>query len=179
MDGYKKYQGISVALYGKFILNGADIAPLTVPGVGVFMAFSGNGGCVNQSSCSKLPSQGPVPLGRYWIVDRPQGRLLSYSRANEVSRDIINHYVYGASFKHSEWFALFPDSWGNVNDGRWLDDVWRGNFRLHPGRISKGCITLCHDSDYATLRNALLRTSKIPVTCMKNMQAYGQIEVVI
>mgnify|MGYP004717093105 CR=1 FL=1 len=30
-----------MALNGKLLLNGADIAPLTFPGVGVFMVFSG------------------------------------------------------------------------------------------------------------------------------------------
>lgn len=32
-----------MALNGKMLLNGADIAPLEFPGVGTFMAFTGNG----------------------------------------------------------------------------------------------------------------------------------------
>ncbi len=32
-----------MALKGTLILNGADYAPLNIYGVGVFMAFSGNG----------------------------------------------------------------------------------------------------------------------------------------
>lgn len=167
-----------MALNGKFILNGADISPLIFPGVGTFMAFSGSGAYLNHPGCSMYPSQGPVPPGRYWIVDRPQGRLISYSRLNEVSRDLVNKHIYGAQFRHSEWFALYPEAWGNVNDGMWIQDVWRGHFRLHPGRISQGCITLMHDTDYRLLRNALLRTAKFPVTCMKDMMAYGQIEVI-
>jgi len=37
-----------MALNGRFLLNGADIAPLTFPGVGTFMAFSGNGAYKNR-----------------------------------------------------------------------------------------------------------------------------------
>lgn len=32
-----------MALQGKMIVNGTDYAPFTLYGVGVFMAFSGNG----------------------------------------------------------------------------------------------------------------------------------------
>lgn len=51
-----------------------------------------------------IPKEGPVPAGKYWIVDRPQGGLKS--QLNTVGRDIYNHFANGATFKHSEWFAL-------------------------------------------------------------------------
>jgi hypothetical protein len=69
-------------------------------------------------------------------------------------RDVYNQVVNDATFKHSEWFALWRDD-GGIDDYTWIEGVKRGNFRLHPGTLSEGCITLPHDSDFATLRNAL------------------------
>ncbi|HHW3939851.1 TPA: DUF2778 domain-containing protein, partial [Raoultella planticola] len=40
------------------------------------------------------------------------------------------------------------------------------------------CITLPHDSDFAMLRNALLRTQRVDVPCMSKLKAYGTIEVI-
>lgn len=71
------------------------------------------------------PTVGPVPAGKYWIVDRPEDGL-----------------------------------------------------RLHPGALSEGCITLPHDSDFAMLRNALLRTPRVDVPCMSKLKVYGTIEVI-
>ncbi|NIY48731.1 DUF2778 domain-containing protein [Cedecea colo] len=97
--------------------------------------------------------------------------------SNAFVRDTINKTFYGAEFKHSEWFALYKDDWG-IDDGTWIDDVYRGLFRLHPGTVSKGCITIAHNSDYALIRNALLREPPQPVPCMCSLMARGYIEVV-
>lgn len=121
------------------------------------------------------PTVGPVPAGKYWIVDRPEGGLRS--QFNAGTRDIYNHVVRGAKFRHNEWFALWRDDWG-IDDYTWIADVERGNFRLHPGTLSEGCITLPHDSDFAMLRNALLRTQQVDVPCMRKLKAYGTIEVI-
>lgn len=86
-------------------------------------------------------------------------------------------HIRGQGHKHSEWFALWRDDWG-IDDYTWIESVKRGNFRLHPGVLSEGCITLSHDSDFAMLRNALLRTQRIDVPCTKKLQAYGTIEVI-
>lgn len=123
-----------------------------------------------------IPGKGPIPAGKYWIVDRPPGGLRS--QINAGISDIYNHYASGATFKHSEWFALYRDDL-RIDDYTWIEGVKRGNFRLHPGVLSEGCITLPHNSDFAALRNALLRTQKINVPCMKKLQAYGSIEVII
>jgi len=121
------------------------------------------------------PTVGPIPAGKYWIVDRPEGGIRS--QINTGIRDIYNHAVKGATFSHSEWFALWRDGW-RIDDYTWVEGVKRGNFRLHPGTLSEGCITLPHDSDFAMLRNALLRTPKMDVPCMKELKAYGTIEVI-
>lgn len=165
-----------MALQGKFVINDADYSPLSFPGVGTFMAFSGNGVYRNRGGCGMIPIKGPIPSGKYWILDRPDGG--AYSQFKAGIKDIYNHYHNGASFKHSEWFALWRDDWA-IDDYTWIESVKRGNFRLHPGSLSEGCITLPHDSDFALLRNALLRTTLIDVPCMKALKAYGSVEVIV
>jgi hypothetical protein len=164
-----------MALQGKFLINDAHYSPLMFPGVGTFLAFSGNGAYRNRGACGMIPKMGPVPAGKYWIVDRPEGGLRS--QLNAGIKDIYNHYANGATFKHSDWFAVWRDDL-NIDDYTWIEGVRRGNFRLHPGQASEGCITLPHDSDFAMLRNALLRTQKIAVPCMRSLKAYGMIEVI-
>lgn len=60
-------------LHGKFVINDADYAPLTIYGVGVFMAWSGDQHCRNKNGCFDVPDKGPLPPGKYWIVDRASG----------------------------------------------------------------------------------------------------------
>ena len=47
---------------------------------------------------------------------------------------------------NSDWFALWRDDRG-IDDETWVEGVKRGNFRLHPGTVSEGCITIAHNSD--------------------------------
>jgi len=168
-----------MALNGRFLLNGADIAPLTFPGVGTFMAFSGNGVYKNRGGCGKYSGKkagdGPFPEGNYWIVNRGGGGTIS--KAIAWVKDTYNQHASGAEFRRDEWFALYPDSW-SVNDSLWIEGVKREHFRLHPGVLSDGCITLVSNAEFRTLRNALLATTLIDVPCMKDLKAYGMIEVV-
>lgn len=62
-----------MALHGKFVINDMYYSPLSFPGVGTFTAFSGNGAYRNRGACAMIPKEGPVPAGKYWIVDRPEG----------------------------------------------------------------------------------------------------------
>lgn len=165
-----------MALQGKFVINDSDYSPLSFPGVGTFLAFSGDGIYRNRGSCGMIPVKGPIPAGKYWIFDRPEGGMKS--RLITSVKDTYNYYKKGATFKHSDWFSLWRDDWG-IDDYTWIGSVMRGNFRLHPGTLSEGCITLPHDSDFALLRNALLRTTLINVPCMRDLKAYGSIEVII
>nr|WP_015056327.1 DUF2778 domain-containing protein [Erwinia amylovora]CBX82652.1 conserved hypothetical protein [Erwinia amylovora ATCC BAA-2158] len=163
-----------MALHGSFVLNGADYSPLTFPGVGTFMAFSGSGTNRNRASCAHIPTVGPLPTGKYWIVDRSQGGL--FSQGLSASKDLFNKIFRDAQFGHSDWFALWRDDL-SIDDWTWINSVKRGNFRLHPGTISEGCVTLRRNSDFALLRNMLLRTPLVDVPCMKNLKARGYIEV--
>jgi hypothetical protein len=106
-----------------------------------------------------------LPPGTYYIVDRPAGGLLGPLR----------DFFSGAD----EWFALYNDD-GQADDYTEVCEkkecVIRGNFRLHPGSRSAGCLTLTDLEDYNKLRDALLNTetSTIPGT---NTPYYGTITV--
>ena len=162
-----------MTLHGRLILNGADYSPLAFDGIGVFMAFSGNGAYRNKGACGIITDNGALPPGKYYIVDRPAG-----SKANQIRAWGIDKYksTFYYHVDHSEWFALFRAD-GKVDDQTFYRGVSRGGFRLHPGRVSDGCITLTNQSDYARLRDALLRTKKdkVPGTAL---ESYGTIEVI-
>ena len=164
----------NMALYGNLVLTNADYAPFTLYGVGTFLAFSGNGIYRNRGACSSVLKNGPLPTGKYWIVERGSGGFFSGLKADV--QDTWNRAWYGAAFGRDEWFALYKDDWG-IDDGTWINNVHRGLFRLHPGHLSEGCITIAHNSDYALIRNALIRTQPIQVPCMKMLKARGFIEV--
>jgi hypothetical protein len=166
---------ISMALQGKFIINDADFSPLTIYGVGTFMAFSGRDAYRNHGGCAGIPKFGPIPPGKYWIVQRGEGGY--WSRRKADVKDFVNKVFSGAEFKHSEWFSLYRDD-GAIDDETWIKGVMRNNFRLHPGTRSEGCITIVHNSDYRLIRNALLQTQPMPVPGMEDLMARGWIEVI-
>ncbi|EOY5422122.1 DUF2778 domain-containing protein [Cronobacter dublinensis] len=164
-----------MALFGKFTINNADFSPLLIYGVGTFMAFSGDSTYRNRGGCVALPDKGPLPPGRYLIVDRPQGGAGSRIRTQVI--DAWNS-VADVPSDHTQWFALYRAD-GLLDDYTWINEVKRGNFRLHPvgGQgLSLGCITLQHSSDFALIRDALLATNKVVMG--KGILTYGEIEVV-
>jgi hypothetical protein len=165
-----------MALYGKFLVNNAPLSPLTIFGVGTFMAYSGNNQYRNRGGCTWVKDNGPIPAGKYWIVERPSGG--AGSRTLAWFKDEWNSYR-GAPTNHAEWFALFHDGdvisdWTPVKGGR------RGQFRLHPAGgegLSLGCITLPSRTDFLRIRSALLHTPTIPAR-NSGLNAYGTIEVI-
>ena len=164
-----------MALHGRMILNGADYAPFNLYGVGVFMAHSGLSAYRNNANCGAVPNTGPIPPSKYWIVDRKEGNW--FSQKKEEIHDEINRIIGRHEFGRTDWFALWRDDWG-IDDYTWIEGVRRGNFRLHPGTISKGCITIAHNSDFASIRNALINTSLMQVPCKRTLMARGWVEVV-
>ena len=165
-----------MALQGKFIVNNAPLSPLSIFGIGTFMAISGNGMYRNRGGCTAIKDNGPIPAGRYWIVDRPTGGI--GSRIQTWAKDAANSII-GTPTNHGEWFALYRDD-GKIDDVTWVDGVERGNFRLHPigGRgVSLGCIAVKGRSDYQAIRRALLHTATVPVR-NGDLRAYGMIEVI-
>lgn len=135
-----------------FHLNGGKYATLSVPGVGFFPAFSGNGEAMNSLESSHMPNIGPIPPGRYYILLRGLGGIYTQTK------DSVNAFFTGSN--RSEWFSLYRDD-GLINDETFIDGIRRGEFRLHPigpSGLSKGCITLYSQSDFKVLASALLRT---------------------
>ncbi|MBK0097520.1 DUF2778 domain-containing protein [Erwinia sp. S63] len=163
-----------MALQGKFVLNGADIAPLTVYGVGTFMAFSGQESYINKGGCAHIPNKGPIPPGHYYVVDRPLGSLRNIARG--IAADIGLSIYLRTVIDHFEWFALYRVD-GTIDDKTFYQGVERGSFRLHPGQISEGCITLVHRTDFYRLKTAILNQPKLDIPGSK-LKAYGKIEVI-
>ena len=165
-----------MAFQGKFLVNNAPLSPLTIFGIGTFNAYSGNDIYRGRGGCTAIPDNGPIPAGKYWIVDRPTGGVRS--RAIAAAKDVWNT-VNGSPTRHNEWFALYRDD-GNIDDLTWINGVKRGQFRLHPagGRgVSLGCITLPSYSDFEKIRRALLHTITVPAR-NSGLRAYGTIEVI-
>ncbi len=163
-------------LQGKFIVNDARFCPLIIPGIGTFLAYSGKDQYRNRAGCVGIPGLGPIPQGRYHIVDRPTGGWKGVLRT-----DLHDAYswVTPTPVIKAEWFALYRDE-GSVNDQTWINGVKRGNFRLHPPGpmgISLGCITLQHRSDFIAIRQALLSTQQVKLS--NGLKSYGMNEVIL
>ena len=164
-----------MALQGKFVVNSAPMLTLAMFGVGAFQAFSGDGIYRNRGGCTSIAGKGPIPAGKYWIVERPKGGLASQTQA--WFKDMTNAAL-GSPSHHDQWFALYRDD-GLIDDWTWINGVKRGNFRLHPksgSGVSFGCITLASLADFQRLRYALLQTPVIPAG-NTGLGAYGWIEV--
>ncbi|MDR3430514.1 MAG: DUF2778 domain-containing protein [Rouxiella aceris] len=80
-----------MALHGKFILNDADYSPFTLFGVGTFLAFSGSGIYRNRGACAHVLKSGPLPPGKYWIVDRGSGGF--FSRLKTDIKDTWKQFI--------------------------------------------------------------------------------------
>jgi len=80
--------------------------------------------------------------------------------------------------RKSDWFALYAND-RVIDDERYCAGLLRGQFRMHAksGRgISKGCITLELESDFALLRRLLEATDMEQVPGTKWM-SYGTVVV--
>jgi hypothetical protein len=162
--------------FGRFLVDNKFLSPLSINGLGTFDAYSGNEQFRNRGGCTAVPDNGPIPAGKYWIVDRPKGGVGSQAWAS--IKDTVNSAI-GSAVNHGEWFALYRDD-GAIDDTTWVNGVKRGQFRLHPAGgqgVSLGCITLPSRTDFLRIRNALLHTMTIPAGS-SGLRAYGTIEVI-
>jgi hypothetical protein len=154
----------------QFILNNTQFSTLSCSGVGAFTAFSGNGAGRDNPGAVDQRDIGPLPHGRYYIVDRESGGIMT------GMRDFVLKQLYGID--RTTWFALYRsddviDDWTSINGIR------RGNFRLHPvgpRRLSEGCIALISPAQFKMLRDRLKSTSTISVPGTA-MRAYGTLDV--
>lgn len=147
----------------EFVLNNQPMSKIKGRGLSLD-AFSGREGHFNKCESACLRNVGPIPVGKYYIVDRPTGGV----------RGTINTWALG----RWDWFGLYAiDS--NVDDWVFCNDVERGNFRLHPKGprgISEGCITLERASDFAALRKLILEGGSSAISG-STLQAYGIVNV--
>jgi hypothetical protein len=74
-----------------------------------------------------------------------------------------------------EWFALYRAD-DSIDDLTTVDGVERGQFRLHHGRFSEGCITVHREEDYAKIREKLLNSEPRLIPGTKILY-YGTIQV--
>lgn len=148
-------------------------AQLMVYGVGSYPVLSGRDKFINNASCAFVSDYGSIPVGEYWIVDKPASGL-----RNTIRSEILD-FINGTN--HDEWFGLFSTS--TLSDDMFVNKVRRGQFRLHPLRPdgsgeSWGCITFYKVPDFQLVRTALLRTEKVAVPGSRNgLMAYGKVTV--
>jgi RHS repeat-associated protein len=142
-----------------FTLNRQESSTLKCDCGQEFTAFSGQGEATNNPDYEGTVSVGPIPRGTYYIVDRPTG-----GRFTRADKD--------------KWFGLFRFGRedGLINDYTAVGTELRGQFRLHPGTISEGCVTLRDREEYERLWSLLRSTesAKIPGT---EITYYGTITV--
>ncbi|WP_109740658.1 DUF2778 domain-containing protein [Citrobacter sp. Y3] len=79
---------------------------LRCAGSGVYDVFSGLGHLKNNPD-AYMEKNGPIPPGKYWIVDRPTGGIGSILKQKEKEWRTGNNY--------DEWFALFKND-SLIND---------------------------------------------------------------
>jgi hypothetical protein len=153
-----------------FKLNNRQSSVLLCAGVGAFAAFSGQGVGRDNPAAANKADVGPLPPGRYYIVDRQSG-----GRLGSV-RDYFLERVYGTD--RSMWFALYRND-GVIDDWTVVDGVRRGNFRLHPigpRGLSEGCITMLNPRDFIALHDRLKSTTTMAVPGYSG-RAYGTVDV--
>ncbi|WP_347555500.1 DUF2778 domain-containing protein [Robbsia sp. KACC 23696] len=140
-----------------FALNGKATSIFNCPGFGAVAAFSGQKSGRDNPAATAIASIGPLPRGRYYLVDRQSGGVLGFLY------DLWSKYGVGTT-DHTKWFMLWNPASG---DSTFVNGVWRGSFRLHPmGRmkLSEGCITVVDPATFNRLAD-FLRAQKpgIPV----------------
>lgn len=154
-----------------FLLNNRSISTLMCPGIGGFAAFSGMPVDRDNAAAAGHADSGPLPPGRYYIIDRQSGGHLGWLY------DFARAYGYGTD--RSQWFALYRDD-GKIDDETYINGVRRGAFRLHPigpMRRSEGCITLTSPAGFTKLSGYLRSKGAILAVPGTGLKAYGTVEV--
>lgn len=146
-----------------FNLNWSIFSPFGYNGVSC-TCFSGNGIHRNNPDSTAVASNGPIPTGVYYIVDRQSGGTLGGIRDALTGR--------------SNWFALYRDD-GTIDDETFIESVRRGEFRMHPtgpSRTSLGCITFQYAREFDSMRS-FLRSSPITYIPDTGTITYGTVTV--
>ncbi|MFP3849154.1 DUF2778 domain-containing protein [Pseudomonas sp. W5-01] len=156
--------------YCTYVLNGEPLSELTCEGM-TYEAFSGDvSSYVNNSRYQDVVKLGPLPLGRYYILDRESGGMLGWLRQP------VNDYF--AETDRSEWLSLYRDD-EVVDDMTTINHIQRSAFRIHPvgpRGISQGCVTLTSQLAFDELRT-ILRNRPGEILDDRNIKYYGVLEV--
>lgn len=120
-----------------------------------YEVFSGVGGAANDPAQEANTDIGPIPRGEYYIVARQSGGR--FGGVKDFVRSIFGN-------DPRKWFALIPKNGNGNGDCLNVGGVECCKFRMHPGSISKGCITFRRNDEFHKLRDRLLKTQpgKIP-----------------
>lgn len=146
-----------------FELNSKPLSSFVL-GANTFPAFSGLGLHVNKRLSACVVHQGPIPPGRYFIIDRESGGRLGW--------------LYDLFSGRNDWFALYAND-GRIDDETWCQQVKRGRFRLHPKGprgVSEGCITIDQATDFQRLM-VILRAGKPTTVADGQFSAWGEVAV--
>lgn len=153
-----------------FTLNNQSSSVLQCPGVGTLVAFSGHGVGRNNPAVTDQENIGPIPKGRYYIVDRQSGGHLGRLY------DLWGEFGVGTT-DHTQWFMLWNSSTG---DSTYVGKVKRGAFRLHPvGQLglSNGCITVINPAQFKSFAGQLRKNGPDLPVPGTNFKAYGTVDV--
>jgi hypothetical protein len=147
-----------------FELNNKPMSTFQIGAVISVPAFSGLAPHVNRRNSACLPDLGPIPFGKYFIVDRESGGRLGQ--------------LYDFFSNRADWFSLYAAD-EKVDDETFCNQVKRGHFRLHAKGvqgISKGCIVVNSPPDFNRVRHLLTSSGKHPIPGSA-LLAYGMVTV--
>ena len=165
-----------MSIHGTFELNGQKFSELRLSSINV-KAFSGMGEYRNKRLFHCLKDEGPISLGKYFIVDRSCFNSIICDVKTALGTQKIIRTLTGLT-DYSEWFALYAED-NFIDDRVYCDGIIRGAFRLHPkGRqgISEGCITIDSYPDFQRIRSLIKGTKKYQIDGT-SILSYGTITV--
>lgn len=152
-----------------FHLNGRNLSAFVCPKLGSMPAFSGKPGYLNDPAKVAVAKHGPLPRGRYYIVNAQSGGKLGWLK--ELSER-------GPGTARNPWFALYRND-GKIDDFTFVQGVKRGNFRLYSigsrGTSASG-IALLSIAQFERLRTFLLSQETKPIPGTKT-RYFGIVDV--
>ena len=116
--------------------------------------FSGNGRYTNDPNSTAEPNSGPIPPGKYYVIERQSGGRLG--KIKEL------FYEWWTGNDRTKWLALIAID-DKIDNSTTVNGVIRSNFRMHPGSTSLGCITFMDFSVFEMVRQFILDTESAKV----------------
>ncbi|WP_459709662.1 DUF2778 domain-containing protein [Paraburkholderia sp. 2C] len=153
-----------------FRLNSQRTSTLWCSGLGGVTAYSGQQDGRDNPKAVAIPKIGPLPPGKYYLLDRHSGGRLGWLY------DLVTSANIGTTDR-SRWVMLWNERTG---DTTYINGVKRGAFRLHAAGsrgVSEGCITVGTQDEFDRLeRHIRSRPPDIPVPGTTD-KAYGTVVV--